>query len=50
MYICKGLYDDELKEASILIVSYDLLADRSMGDVTINNILLFYHTKQIDPM
>ena len=33
-----------------LVLTRDLFEDRRMGDVAINNILRFYHSKQIDSM
>ena len=36
--------------AFLLIRSYDLLHDRCINDVTIDNILFFYHIKQIDSL
>ena len=36
--------------AFLLIRTYDLLHERCINDVTIDNILLFYHIKQIDSL
>ena len=33
-----------------MVLFGDLLQNRSISDVTINNRLLLYYTKQIDPM
>ena len=43
-----GLYDTLNYTHNVIFLTYDLLEGRPIDNITMNNILLFYHYMQID--